>query len=351
VRSISVSYTKQNAGAELDWRPDKRWNIGGGYGYERYDWTRADAAATNENQGKLFVDYKPWLWVTSRLTAQFADRQSENYDYRGNVGTFQWADPTCQNAQCGSQYSAAYRQFYLDNRQRTILKYSVAIDLLRGLTVTPTIGYQNDDYRIGAQEAGLTRSTGARAGVEVAYAFDPYTTFLFSYMAEEYRQNLKYTNVTPPLMSTANVYHADVHDTVHTFMGAANWAAIPNKLDLRLTYTLSLSKDSQPQYTDGGVSPTFQYPDVIGQWQRFEATAKYTFDKGWVRSFGINGEAFAKLRYAWERNSVNNVDQDLITPYILSTAGIAGLQRMTWMAYDNPNYNVHLLGASFGVRW
>jgi hypothetical protein len=23
----------------------------------------------------------------------------------------------------------------------------------------------------------------------------------------------------------------------------------------------------------------------------------------------------------------------------------------TWMAYDNPNYDVHLVGASFGLKW
>jgi hypothetical protein len=55
VSSLSVAYTRQNAGEELTWRPARQWNIGAAYGYERYDWTRADASATNENSGKAFV--------------------------------------------------------------------------------------------------------------------------------------------------------------------------------------------------------------------------------------------------------------------------------------------------------
>jgi MtrB/PioB family decaheme-associated outer membrane protein len=351
VHSLSVSYVKQNAGADLDWRPDHHWNVGVGYGFERYDWTRADSDVTNEHQGKAFVDYKPWTWLTSRLSGSISDRRYDNYDYRGFVGVFQWTDPTCATVQCGSQYSNAYRQFYLDNRVRGMAKYSVAIDVLRGLTVTPTASYQEDNYSISNFEAGLTRVQAIKAGVEVAYAIDPYTTFLFSYMNEISQQQLKYTNAASGAMTAANVFHADVRDTVDTFMGAVTWAAIPDQLDFKLSYTLSLSKDSQPQLTDAGVAPAVQYPDVRGQWSRLEAQAKYTFDKTWTKSMGFNGEAYAKLRYVWERNSVDNLDQDIMTPYFLTLNGATTLQRMTWMAFDNPNYDVQLIAASFGLKW
>ncbi len=46
VNSLSISYNKQNAGADLVWSPTRQWNIGAGYGYERYKWTRADADVT-----------------------------------------------------------------------------------------------------------------------------------------------------------------------------------------------------------------------------------------------------------------------------------------------------------------
>ena len=77
--------------------------------------------------------------------------------------------------------------------------------------------------------------------------------------------------------------------------------------------------------------------------------AKYTFDKDSVRMLGINGQAYAKLRYVWERNSVNNYDQDIMQAYMNPLISNTGF--MTWMAYNNPNYNVHLIGASLGVKW
>jgi MtrB/PioB family decaheme-associated outer membrane protein len=360
VNSISMSYNKQNAGAELVWSPTRQWNIGAGYGFERYKWTRADADVTNENSGKVFADWKPWSWLTSRASWVVSDRQYNNYDYRAYVGNFQWADPGCQTAAgCSTQYSTAMRQFYLDNRQRNVAKYSLAVDVMRGLTLTPTLGYQDDDYQISATQAGLMRSQSIKTGIELAYLVNPSTTVLLAYMNEQYRQNLKYTTAAGDgAVTPANTWHTDIRDNVNTIMGAVNWAAIPDKLDFRLSYTMSLSQEGQPITSDTGAVPAAgsgavgtggQFPDTKGQWSRLEALAKYTFDKERVRAMGFNGEAFAKLRYVWERNSVNNYDQDIMQAYMNPLINNTGF--MTWMAYNNPNYDVHLIGASLGLRW
>jgi hypothetical protein len=291
----------------------------------------------------------------ARASWGISDRHYDTYDYRGFVGNFQWANPGCQTAAgCSTQYNVAMRQFYLDNRQRQIGKFQVAVDVWRGLTVTPTFGYQDDDYSISATEAGLTRLQSVKSGVEVAYAISPGTNILFAYMNESYRQNLKFTTANGGgAMTPANTWHSDVRDNVNTIMAAANWAAIPDKLDLRLAYTISLSNTDQPTFADNGTPPTAatggQFPNIKGQWSRLEAVAKYTFDKSSVRMLGPTGEAFAKLRYVWERNSVNNFDQDIMQAYMNPLINNTGF--MTWMAFDNPNYNAHLLGASLGVKW
>ena len=88
VHAISISYTKQNAGAQLDWRPHHEWNLRCRSGYERYDWTRADVDATNQNSGKVFADWKPMSWVTARGSWEYSARRYENYDYLGNVEIF-----------------------------------------------------------------------------------------------------------------------------------------------------------------------------------------------------------------------------------------------------------------------
>ena len=172
-------------------------------------------------------------------------------------------------------------------------------------------------------------------------------------MNEYYRQNLKFTtaaNVQP--MTAANTWNADVKDNVNTIMAAANWAAIPEKLDLlvrpiRYRYQIPISRSLRIMARSH--QPGGQFPNISGQWSRLEAQAKYTFDKSSVRMFGINGEAYARLRYVWERNSVNNFDQDIMQAYMNPLINNTGF--MTWMAFDNPNYNAHLIGASLGVKW
>ena len=122
-----------------------------------------------------------------------------------------------------------------------------------------------------------------------------------------------------------------------------------------MTYTYVTSNNSQPLVFANGTGPSAgtggQFPDVHGSYQRLEAMAKYTFDEFWVRSMGWNGKVHARLRYVWERNSVQNWQNDPMQTYMFSAIpnGIAGY--MIWMAWDNPNYNVHLLGGSIAFSW
>jgi Putative outer membrane beta-barrel porin, MtrB/PioB len=127
------------------------------------------------------------------------------------------------------------------------------------------------------------------------------------YLNEQYKQSQRATTsatVPPP---AANTYSTAIKDSVNTFVGTINFAAIPDTLDLKLSYSVSFAKDSQPVYFDKGTTPAVanggQYPDVKNTWQRLEAPAKYTFDKNAVRNAGIKGEMYAKLQYVWERNS------------------------------------------------
>jgi hypothetical protein len=84
-------------------------------------------------------------------------------------------------------------------------------------------------------------------------------------------------------------------------------------------------------------------------WQRFDASAKYHFDRDWIHSMGWKGDVYAKLLYAWERNSMGNWQIDMMTNYMQQISASTGY--MTWMAFDNPNYNVHMLAGAIGFSW
>ena len=377
VNSLSLGYIKQNAGAEATWRPVNSVNIGGAYGYERYDWTRADASSTTENSGKVYADWKPTSWITARTSAFVSERRAGNYDYLNNVGFFQWPAPTSATHPSGDNYSAYYRQFYLDDRDRAQGKFAVDVKVLNNLTVTPTFNVKNDTYIFGQNQVGLTSDRSYAAGVEMAYAATPDAIFLFSYMNEQRSQNVLSSNTqlapqtatlaySCPTPITCQLSATNVRDNVNTFIIAMNYAVIPQKFDVHLGYTLSMATNSQPLFFSNGTGPASggypsfiggvanpgQFPNVNSTFQRVDLTGKYVVDKDFVTSLGLKGEVALKLRYAWERNSVTNWNNDTMQPYmytaLMNQPQAAYVQ---WTAGNNPNYNVHLIGGSVAFAW
>jgi MtrB/PioB family decaheme-associated outer membrane protein len=358
VQSLSISYIKQNAAAQVDWRPSKQWNLGAAYGWERYDWTRADVDVTNEHSVKVFGDYRPMAWGVWRGSWEFSERRFEHYDYLGFVGNAQWPDGAGS-----TQYSTAYRQFLLGDRDRNKAKVLLDLDFVPGLVVTPNFGLRYDDYRFNpAVEEGLKRDHAWNAGIDVSYVPMPSLTLLVGYLLERQNQLVR-SGTLPNAGNTTNV-----NDTVHTVMAAANWEAIPNRLDLKLSYTISWTLDRQPFFNDNGTGPAAatggQFPDVRNQWQRLEAVAKYKFDEDWVHRIGWKGDVVASLRYGWERNHVTNWQIDPIAPYMGPVpgspftgfcgglaGGTNGCGYMVWIPWDNPNYNVHMIAGSVAFKW
>lgn len=369
VNSLSLGYIKQNGGAEATWRPVNSVNVGGAYGYEHYDWTRADASATTENSGKVYADWKPTSWITTRASALVSERRASNYDYPNNVGFFQWPFTPQPN---GANYSALYRQFYLDDRDRALGKFAVDVKVLNNLTVTPTLNLKNDTYIFGQNQVGITSDRSYAAGVEAAYAATPDAIFLFSYMNENRSQNVLSSNTQLFPFSAATSYTAtqlsaaNVRDNVNTFIIAMNYAVIPQKFDLHVGYTLSTSTNSQPLFFANGTGPTSggfpsfiggvanpgQFPNVNATFQRVDLTGKYVVDRDFVTSLGLKGEVALRLRYAWERNSVTNWNNDTMQPYmytaLMNQPQAAYVQ---WTAGNNPNYNVHLIGGAVSFAW
>jgi hypothetical protein len=369
VNTLSLGYIKQNGAAEATWRPVNSVNIGGAYGYEHYDWTRADAKSTTENSGKVYADWKPTSWITTRASAMISERRAGVYDYPSN-GFFQWPFVPQPN---GANYSPYYRQLFLDDRDRAQGKFAVDVRVLNNLTVTPTFNLKNDTYIFGQNQEGLTSDRSYAAGVEATYAATPDMTFLFSYMNESRTQNiLSASNTQLAPFGAATSYTAaqltatGVRDNVNTVVIGVNYAVIPQKFDVHLGYTLSMANNFQPLFFANGNGPQSggypslingvanpgQFPQVSTTFQRVDLTGKYVVDKDFVTSMGLKGEVALRLRYAWERNSVTNWNNDTMQPYmytaLMNQPQAAYVQ---WTAGNNPNYNVHLLGGAVSFAW
>jgi MtrB/PioB family decaheme-associated outer membrane protein len=353
VQSLSMAYIKQNAGAEVNWRPSHDWGLGAAYGWERYDWTQADADVTNESSVKAFAYWKPTSWVTVRSSGYFSDRRYDNYNYDLFVGSIQY--PGSTPATNVFYYSSSYRQMLLDNRDRWKANFFLDMVALPGVTVTPTFKYQDDIYGVDPlTQLGLADSRSWNAGVDIAYVVTPDLSFTVGYLRESYYQLLygitSTSNTAVP--NTPGVISANTNDrtTVNTFMAAARYAAIPDRLDIDLRYTASRGTDHQLLDLSNGALPTGgQFPDDTTWYQRLDATAIYKFDPDVVAQLGWRGEVKAKLWYTWERNSVSNWQNDPLAPF--NPASIGGVATAIWLASDNPNYNVHRLIASIAFTW
>ena len=347
ISSLSLGYTKQNAGDELTWHPSRQWTLGGAYGYERYDLTRDSVDATNENSGKVFADWKPELWFTFRSSGYYAARRYENYNYNANVAAYQF--PTIATPS-GWFVNPAYRQLMTNDRDRWKANLAVDLVVVRNLTITPTFKYQDDKYSVDpVTQFGLTDSRSWSAGIDATYVIAPGTSLMVGYMREYYTQLIFGTSATNPPPSPAG-YSTQTNDrtVVDTFTAAARYAVIPDKLDTDFRFTASRGVDRLNLLLATGLPPASggQFPDMTTWYQRFDATAVYTFDKEQVAQLGWKGTVKAKLHYAWERNSVTNWANDLIAPYtpLVSTNEL-------WLGFDNPNYNVHMLSASIIASW
>lgn len=350
IQSVSISYTKQNAGAQLNWRPVHAWNWTAEYGYERYDYKNVDADATNENSAKLSADWKPLNWLTARSSAYYSNRRYENYDYRAFAYNNQF--PT--GAPDEWYYANSYRQLMYSNRQRTKVNFAVDIVAFRGLTVTPNFKYQDDNYGIDANtQQGLNDSRSLATGVDLAFVASPDLSFVLSYLFEHYDQSMYSYTATGSGGIASTQTTTSSKSNVNTFTAAMNYVAIPDKLTLDARYMASLGTDDTKVNLCCGKTFSVQagtsfeqFPVNTTLFQRFNATATYKFDKQQVAQLGWKGDIKAKLRYTWERNTVSNWQTDALAPY-----GTYGNTTEIFMAYNNPNYSAQMVSASLVASW
>ena len=369
IQSLTMKYAKQDASEALNWRPSQYWNWNADYTFERYDWTQADVTATNENSGKISVDYKPFIWLTARSSASYGYRTYENYNYVNNVWSIQIPNAAtlplvcgpASNAACTQStfgYASAYQQFMFDNRQQTRGQFALDVVVLPRITVSPTIRYDDDYYGINpTYQEGIDDRKSLSWGADVAYAASGDFNLVFSYYKEYGYMSMYGVNI-PHGAACGNVgcgpgspgtttYGASDNATVDTISAGAEWAAIPDKLQLNVRLALSKGSDQETLWQQSGAAPTGgQYPADTTWFTHLDATAIYKFDPTWVRSLGWKGDVKAKLRYTWESNSVSNWQNDSVLPFS-TTQGANYLL----LASDNPNYNVQMLAASLIASW
>lgn len=372
-RSLAMGYTKQNSSEEFQWRPNKWATLGTSFGWEQWDRTRRDANVTNEFIGRVTADFKLYDVGTLRTSGQYSERRYNNYDSLALAQSTYYAayistpPSTTTNANTGT--NILMRKFDMANRNET--KANVFLDLsgpsgtvFRDFVLTPTAGLRFDDYPDDPLTFGLKRSNTWNAGIDGTYVFKPGNSIQVSYLYETYdRFQAGSGTLTNSLTGLQNVtaanpfqaFVSNTHEKVHTIMVSANGDLIPGVLDFKVGYSISLSNEDWDYGAYGtyvlqnngvGYSP---FPTVKNNLQRLDTSVRYTVDPTIVSKMGWLGEVYVKARYIWERNNVQNWQQDGMSPYLYLVD--TTLARMIDMGATNPNYNAQFFQLSLNAKW
>lgn len=377
--SLPLSYTKDNASAELVWRTPVKWaSIGGGYYWERWDRKFRDVDVTNEHMGKVWLNADPIDWARVRASVQYSERRYREYNTEELVEAF--AGPGNF-----SEVVSNMRKFDIANRNRTKAEAFVEFTPLPNLTVTPNAGLRFDAYPDPVfNPLGLRKDDSWNAGIELGVKVNNALRLFASYNYEDHEREIAGgsggANIIPlgagtgcPTAAALNptsfigtncTWRSDIAQRYHTFMLAADWKAIPNTLEFRVEYLTAFATEANATTpcpslnlgcTGGGTGvTTTQFPDEKNSFQRFNVTGRYIVDPAVVRQLGWNGEVVAKVRYTWERNRADNWAYDTMTPYIPSpdqTTDLTGAGRSLFLAVFNPNYTAQIVAASLAFRW
>jgi MtrB/PioB family decaheme-associated outer membrane protein len=361
LQRLGVSYTKQNASTDFVYHPAAyRWlTFGAGIGWEQWDRKLRgedpgipDVAVTNEWMGKLFANAKPWDWSQFRASYIHASRRFDG-PYMQNIGG---NDESCNTP---TTVCTGFRAYDLANRDRDKLNLYFDWYAKDGLVITPTGGFRLDDYTSGIfldqSGGGLIRDNSWNAGLEVSWKLNETVTLMGSYTREQGRKELwiPFTSHTATTPGNTLPFESDMDDKIDTFMAGANFVILPGKWDVKVAYTwmhATGSMSQSPNLPTNGTAPLFLFPDQKTTLNRVDVQSKYKLDPDWLRNVGFNGETYIKLRYLWENNDVTDWAADNWN-YQYLVNGDTGVNKNLFLGWNNPNYNVHLLMASVGVKW
>lgn len=337
--NLAAGYVKQNAGFDTVWRANDWATLGLILGWEQYDRDLGrEADITNEYSGKLTADLQLHPWMSVRGSLLYSERRYNNYDYLTRVD--QLGSLTGDETESGSTNYDLIRKYSMSNRDRFKVNISSEIGPFDGLTFTPLLGYQNDDYPLPCTPdfalgrpydpclQGLLHNRSWDAGIEVNYMATDMTSLFGSYVHEDFDRRIRNRGYGAG-------GHADIDEAVDTFMAGLNMELIPDALDLKISYTYAR-----------GLEEWFpmSFPDITNNFHRFDASLKYTLPDETTEGSGLT-KAFVKLHYAFERNRNDNwqLNEDVYNPVVADSS--------VFLAGRNQNYDAQVVTLSLGLGW
>lgn len=313
-------YTKQNAGADISWRPIRQVSLKGGYEYEH--WSRGDFEGrnfgTDEHMAKAAVDVTPIDWLLGRVTY--------TYGIRNLSGDYLAAGPDLSGP-------GFYKFNYADrvrNRVDLLLQFSP------WETFTPSLnfGYANDDYNKSMW--GLTDDENFSAGTGLSWTPLDWLILSADYTYE--RHNSKQSIAGGGSAgSTVNDWQSTSKDDFHIVSVGAVIDVIPKKFDINLGYGVTFGYtniDSNNLYAAGCPAPgtastcAYDYDKIQNVLQTAKIVGRYRL----TEKLSLRGG------FAYERFNERNYARDPMAPFMGAFDTSTGSIQSVWLGATTPNY-------------
>ena len=318
------SYRKQNAGADVQWRP-RPVSVKLAYDWERWDRddTEREVDRTDEHTAKVSLDMTPLDWLLLRTSYSHS-----------------WRDGTEYNQVVDLQLPAL-RKYDMADRERDRVEFLAQIIPLKGPTFTATYSLRNDDYDESVY--GVQDYESWTAGVDLSWSPSEAVAVFASYMREEFdrRHRSRYRRSAfgnnPAVDTVANDWVSRDQDDVDTYGFGLDAALIPGSLNLHVRYDFSLANGtmlaSNPFTITNDNALAADFPEITQKLHELEASLRYPILDRWS----------AELRYELDRFDQEDFRIDDIQPFMGRTDIFLGAR--------SPDYNASMLSLIVGYNF
>jgi len=344
VASSRFPYTKQNAGADVAWRPLTPLSTKVGFEWEQWnrDNDHREAPLTNDYTPKIALDYTPVDWLFLRASYAYSWRRISGYNTFAHLAHTVLEEETLQGEVPQSQ-STLLRKYDEADRDRNRADLLLQFAPFDTLTFTPSLSFRDDNYT--DSPLGLQDDTSWAVGFDVAWSPTDRISLVASYMREEFDARMRSQFRQPPgqLDNPTFEWVAKNRDSVNTAGAGVDAALIPKKLDFRLAWTFSTARGKMtafnPVTPSGGTSAqntsatAMNFPTITDRLNQLEASLKYH----------ITTASYVRFRYIFEKYDITDFRTDDIQPFMGGTD--------IWLGAQIRDYTAQFFTITLGYRF
>lgn len=346
VYNTAYDYHSHSGGAEFAYRLPLRSRLSFEYEYEVVRRDNVAVRETEEDRYTLAYRIQPWRNFTARLEAEYADRAASRY--RWDQRYYALLDVELINATPDNQRyinHPAFSQYYLSNREQWAGKLDLTWLPADTWNLNLNLSWRDDDY--GASDLGVTASEWARAYASASWTPSADLSLSIYAGADSFESDQggrafrggpekNAFEIYPPLPQASDPsrdWSLAATDTSLTLGANLQWQ-VSEALALQADYNY-VDTEGEQDLADAGaadLSPE-DFPAVETRLHHFEAAATWQ----------VNARLALRLDYQYYDYDSND--------WSLRNIGVTSLNNVLTLGAQNPDEEIHYLGASAVYRW